>query len=431
MHSAPRAIELLLLNAVEVATPLGHAPQAGERLGRLDRIPGGGVAIDGGRVVDVGPSQALVERYRPRQRHDCAGGVLVPGFVDAHTHAVFAGSRELDFELRNRGASYAELAAAGAGILSTVKRVRAASLEELCESLLLRLDRFLEHGTTTIECKSGYGLSAEGELKCLEAMAQAARRHPVSLVPTFLGAHAYPPEFAQNRGGYVDLLCNQVLPEVTARGLARYADVFTEHIAFSVADSRRILETARGLGLGLRLHVDQLSAMGGSELAAELGAASADHLEHVQPAGIEALARAGVQPVLCPLVPIYLREAQEAPGRRLVEAGLAPALSTDFNPGSCPLQSMPEVLTFAALRYGFSAAEALTAATLNGAASLGLAGEIGSLEPGKWADVLLLDLPNLEHLCYEYGRNPVRNVWKRGRLVCSRQAFAAERRSGL
>jgi imidazolonepropionase len=428
MHSAPRTIELLLLNAAEVATPLGQGPQAGERLGQLDRITGGGVAIDGGRIVDVGPSLALAERYRPRQRYDCAGGLLVPGFVDAHTHAVFAGSRELDFGLRNRGATYAELAAAGAGILSTVKRVRAASLEELSAGLLVRLDRFLEQGTTTIECKSGYGLSAEGELKCLQAMSLAAREHPLTLVPTFLGAHAYPPEFADNRAGYVDLLCEQVLPEVAARRLARFADVFTEHIAFSVADSRRILERARDLGLGLRLHVDQLSAMGGSELAAELGAASADHLEHVQPSGIAALAAAGVQPVLCPLVPIYLRESQEAPGRRLVQAGLAPALSTDFNPGSCPLQSMPLVLTFAALRYGFSAAEALTAATLNAAATLGLANEIGSLEPGKWADVVLLDLPNLEQLCYEFGRNPVRSVWKHGRLVCQRPGFVAERR---
>jgi imidazolonepropionase len=429
MHAPPQSIDLLLTHTSEVATPIGRRALAGAHLGRIDRIPGGAVAIDQERIVDVGPAEALAERYRPRQRFDCRGGLLVPGLIDAHTHAVFAGSRELDFELRNRGASYAELARAGGGILSTVQRVRAASEEELISGLLVRLDRFLEHGTTTIECKSGYGLSREGELKCLRAMAGAARQHPVELVPTFLGAHAYPPEYAADRPAYVDLICEQLLPEVAAAGLARYADVFTEQIAFSLADSRRILERARSLGLGLRLHVEQLSNLGGAELAAELGAASADHLEHISPAGIEALARAGVQPVLCPLVPIYLRESQEAPGRRLVEADLAPALSTDFNPGSCPLQSLPEVLTFAALRYGYSAAEALTAATLNAAATLGRAADLGSIEPGKQADLVLFDHPNLEHLVYEFGRNAVAAVWKRGRLALQRTPFQAERRA--
>lgn len=415
-----REAELLVAGAAELATPLGRAPRAGAELGAIRVLPRGALAIGEGRILDVGTEAELRGRWRARAELDARGGTLVPGFVDAHTHPVFATTRELEFEQRARGASYVEIAAAGGGILSTVRGVRAASREELVARLLLSLDRFLELGTTTIEAKSGYGLSLASELLCLEAIAEAARAHPLELVPTFLGAHDVPPEYRERRAHYVDLVVEQMLPAVAERGLARYCDVFTETIAFGLADSRRILERARELGLGLRLHVDQLTPLGGAELAAELGAASADHLEHVSARGIEALAAARVIPVLCPLVPLYLRQSQEAPARAMVQAGLAPALSTDFNPGSCFLQSMPEVLSFAALRYGFSAAEALTAATLNAAASLGRADRLGSLEVGKQADVLVLDLPNHHHLTYELGRNPVRTVIKEGRAVLQR-----------
>lgn len=383
-------------------------------------LPRGAVAIRGERIVAVGGEAELRASHVPARVLDARGGTLVPGFVDAHTHPVFAGTREEEFELRTRGKTYLEIAAAGGGILSSVRGVRAASYELLLDLLLVRLERFLACGTTTLEAKSGYGLALDDELKCLEVLAEAGRRQAVEIVPTFLGAHEIPPEFRGRRTDYVELLVSEMLPRVAERRLAEYCDAFTEVHTFDLVDTRRLFERARELGMGLRLHADQLSALGGAELAAELGAASADHLEHVSPEGIAALARAGVVPVLCPLVPLYLRQEREAPARRMLEAGLAPALSTDFNPGSCYLQSLPEVLAWAALRYRMSAAECLTAATLNAACSLGRGHDIGSLEPGKRADVVLLDQPNHKHLCYELGRNPVRAVVVRGRVVLER-----------
>jgi imidazolonepropionase len=414
------AVDLLVLGAAELATPLGRSPKGGAALGEILVLPGGALACDGGRIAAVGREDELRGRFAPRAVLDARGGTLVPGFVDAHTHPVFAGTREDEFELRTRGASYVDIASRGGGILSSARGVRSASAEELLALLLVRLDRFLEHGTTTIEAKSGYGLSLADELKSLAVISAAGRAHPVELVPTFLGAHDFPEEYRERKPAYVDLLVEEMLPRVAAEGLAEYCDVFTEGHVFGIEDSRRILSRARELGLGLRLHADQLTPLGGAELAAELGAASADHLEFVTDRGIEALARAGVIPVLCPVVPLYLRLPQEAPARRMIAAGLAPAVSTDFNPGSCYLQSMPETLSWAALRYRMTAAEALTAATLNAACSLGRGEELGTLEVGKRADVAVLDVPNHRHLTYELGRNPVRAVIKGGAVVHER-----------
>jgi imidazolonepropionase len=424
----PVAVDWLIHGCGELATPLGATALSGARFERVERIAGAALAIDGGRVVAVGAERDLAPRFAPRRRFDAAGGLVLPGFVDAHTHPVFAGTRENEFELRTRGATYAEIARCGGGILASLRGVREASEDELVERLLVRLDRFLEQGTTTVECKSGYGLDTASELKSLRAVARAAAEHPVELVPTFLGAHAYPPEYADRRERYVDLLVDEMLPEVARAGLAEYADVFTEAHTFDIAASRRVMQRALDLGLRLRMHVDQLSPLGGAELAAELGAATADHCERTSDAGLAAMAERGVQPVLCPLVPLYLREERhEAPAQRMLAAGLAPVVSTDFNPGSCYNQSMPDTLTWAALRYRFTAAQCLVAATLNAAASVGRAASVGSLEPGKQADVLVLDVPNLEHLVYEFGRNPVRAVFKRGRLVCEREPFTAAR----
>ncbi len=422
----PVPIDLLVAGASELATPLGTRPRGGARLAELSVIAHGAVAIRGERIVAVGAEADLRAAYAPAHTLDARGGTLVPGFVDAHTHPVFAGTREEEFELRTAGKSYLEIAAAGGGILSSVRGVRAASPETLLELLLVRLGRFLELGTTTIEAKSGYGLSLADELKSLEVLAEARRRQPVEVVPTFLGAHEIPPEFRGRKADYVELLVAEMLPRVAELHLAEYCDAFTEAHTFDLADTRSVFVRARELGLGLRLHADQLSALGGAELAAELGAASADHLEHVGANGIAALARAGVVPVLCPLVPLYLRQEREAPARRMLEAGLAPALSTDFNPGSCYLQSLPEVMSWAALRYRMSAAECLGAATLNAACSLGRGHELGSLEPGKRADVVVLDQPNHRHLCYELGRNPVRAVVVRGRVVIERDPLGPE-----
>lgn len=420
MPEGSGTVDLLVINIGQIATPRGSQPRGGELLAELEVISDGALAIEGGDLRAVGPAAAILDAWDAPQRFDAQGAVLVPGFVDSHTHPVFAGTREDEFELRVKGATYVEIAQAGGGILSTVRGVRAASEEQLLAGLLLRLDRFLAAGTTTIEAKTGYGLSLEDELKCLRVLAQANASHAVDVVPTFLGAHDFPPEYRQQRSSYVELILEEMLPRVAESGLAEFCDIFTEEHAFGLEDSRRIMQRAAELGLGLRLHVDQLTPLGGAELAAELGATSADHLEFVSEAGIEALAESAVVPVLCPLVPLYLRVDQEAPARRMIRAGLAPALATDFNPGSCYLQSLPEVFTWAALRMGLSVEECLNAGTLNAACSLGRGDRIGSIEAGKAADFALLDLPNFKHLTYEFGRNPVSHVFKAGRCVYDR-----------
>ena len=420
MNQAPIPIDLLVHGTSEVATALGTSPRGGASLGQLAVYSQAAVAIDAGRILEVGAEAELRARYAPKECLDAAGGCVVPGFVDSHTHPVFAGTRENEFEARLAGKSYLDIAAEGGGIAASLKGVRGSSEEELLALLLVRLDRFLALGTTTVEAKSGYGLSLKDELKCLRVLRTADAQHAVSVVPTFLGAHDYPPEYRDRHQAYEDLVVGEMLPAVAEAGLAEYCDVFTESHVFSLEATRRISHAARDLGLGVRLHVDQLTPLGGAQLAAELGAASADHLEHVSPEGIEALGNAGVVPVLCPLVPLFLRETQEAPGRAMVAGGLAPALATDFNPGSCNVQSMPEVLSWGALRYGFAAGEALTAATLNAACCLGRGDDRGSLEPGKRADLVLTDLPHHGHLTYELGRSPVRAVVVEGRVAWRR-----------
>lgn len=425
-HAAERMpVDLLVHGAAEIATSSGAEPRTGAALGEIRVHRSAAVAVKDRRVVEVGDDAALRARYAAARTLDARGGTVVPGFVDAHTHPVFAGTREDEFEMRTRGATYLEIAAAGGGILSSVRGVRAASRDELVAGVLRRLDRFLELGTTTIEAKSGYGLSTADELKSLEVLAEARRRHPVEVVPTFLGAHDVPAEHRANPAAYVDLVEREMLPRVAAAGLAEYCDVFVEGHTFGLDASRRILGRARELGLRLRIHADQLSLLGGARLAAELGAHSADHLEFVDDAGADALAAAGVSAVLCPVVPLYLRIEREAPARRLVDRGVAVALSTDFNPGSCYLQSLPQVLAWAALRYRMTAAEALTAATLNAACSLGRGARLGTIEPGKDADLVVLDVPNHVHLVYEHGRNAVRAVVKAGAVVLEREPARA------
>ncbi|MBL6756682.1 MAG: imidazolonepropionase [Planctomycetes bacterium] len=412
---SPREVDLLVTGIGELATPEGEQPLSGSGMGRLSVQRGVAVACDAGRFVAIGPEAELIEGFRGRDTLDAGGGLAIPGLVDSHTHPVFLGTREGEFEQRVAGRSYVEIAAAGGGIRSSLEGVRASTELLLLEVLLPRLDRFLQLGTTTIEAKTGYGLTVADELKGLDVIAAANRSHAVELIPTCLGGHDVPPEFKGRPEAWIDVVCAELWPAAASK--AAFADVFTESHVFGLEASRRLMESAREQGLGLRMHVDQLTSLGGAELAAELGAASADHLEHVSEHGIAALAERGVQPVLCPLVPLYLGEAQEAPARRMIEAGCAPALSTDFNPGSCYCMSLFEVMSWAALRYGMSAAEALTGTTLNAACSLGLGHELGSVEVGKRADLVLTDLPNHTHLTYELGRNPVRRVIKGGAAV--------------
>ncbi len=412
--------DLLIHNLAEVATPEGNAPLRGPDQRRVRRTRGAEVVCRGGRIAFVGPPEErrrLFGELDEAERLDGRGGTLIPGFVDPHTHLPWAGSREEEFAARLVGRTYQEIAAAGGGILSTVAATRRASEEELAANVLRRLDRMLAWGTTTAEAKSGYGLSRDGELKQLRAVQRAAAGHAVDLVATLLAAHEVPPEHRADRRRYLDLVCEEIVPATAEAGLARFCDVFCEEGVFTAEESRRVLAAGVRHGLLPRLHADEFVDSGGAALAAELGALSADHLIAVSPAGIEALAGSGVTAVLLPGTSFFLMKHRYAPARRLVEAGVPIALATDCNPGSSHTESLPMVVVLAVFELGLTIEESLTAATLNAACCLGLGGEIGSVETGKRADLVLLDAPNLLHLVYHYGINPVAAVVKEGRVV--------------
>jgi len=350
------------------------------------------------------------------QTVEACGGTIIPGFVDAHTHLPFAGYREDEFDRRLAGESYAQIAASGGGIVATVAATRAASEDELVSLTLARLDRQLLHGTTTTEAKSGYGLALDHELKQLRALRRAAAVHPVEVAATAMPAHEVPPEWRHDPEGYVRLVVTEIYPAIAAAGLAEAVDVFCETGVFSPAQTRRLVADAPRYGWRIHLHADELTPLGGAELAAEVGAASASHLLHVSSAGMQALAQAGVVAVALPGVSFFLKE-RFAPARQLIAAGVPVALATDCNPGSSHTESMPMIMALACLGAGLSAAEALTAATLNAAAALGRAHRIGSLEAGKQADLVVLDAPSHHHLVYHFGVNLVRHVVKKGKVV--------------
>jgi len=412
--------ELLIENLSEVATAHGSTPLAGEDLGRVTRTADAEILCRDGRIAFVGTTEERQERFGDLPdvpRLDGRRGTVVPGFVDPHTHLPWAGSREEEFRQRLAGATYQEIAAAGGGILSTVRATRAASEDDLVDRVLRRMDTMLAHGTTTAEAKSGYGLALDPEMRQLRAIHHASEVHPVDLVPTLLAAHEVPPELRDDPDRYVDLVCEEIVPAAAEAGLARFCDVFCEHGVFSVEASRRVLEAGRRWGLTPRLHADEFEDSGGAELAAALGAASADHLIAISDAGIEAMAKARVTAVLLPGTSFFLMKHTYAPARRLVEAGVPVALATDCNPGSSHTESMPMVFVLAVFELGLSIEESLTAATLNAACTLGLGEEVGTVEEGKRADLVLLDAPNLLHLAYHYGVNPVARVIKGGAVV--------------
>ena len=412
--------DLAVAGISELATPEGSAARTGADLGRVRTIRDAAVACRAGKIVFVGTERDFrqaVEIEPGGRTLDARGGTVLPGFVDAHTHLPFAGWRESEFDERLHGATYSDIAARGGGILSTVGATRAATPETLTGLVRSRLDAMLALGTTTVEAKSGYGLSPEAELKQLESLRAAAAGHPVEVVPTFLGAHTVPAEYRSDREAYLRLLVEEMIPAVAERGLAEYADAFVDAHAFSLDEARRVLAAAQERGLGVRVHADQLAADGAAELAAELGAASADHLEYVSDAGIEALARAGTCGVLLPAATFFLMQDRRPPGRRLADGGVAVVAATDFNPGSCPTESMSAVLWFACLTARLQVDEAITAATLNAAHSLGRADRVGSLEPGKRADLVVHAVPNRYHLVYRFGVPRVRTVVAAGRVV--------------
>ncbi|HEX6850640.1 MAG TPA: imidazolonepropionase [Candidatus Polarisedimenticolaceae bacterium] len=412
--------DLAVTNIGELATPVGHAPRLGPDLGRLRVVPGAAVACREGRIVFVGDAEAFraTVRLLPKAATlDARGGTVLPGFVDAHTHLPFAGWREGEFAERLRGATYSEIAARGGGILSTVAKTRAADVATLAALVRERLDAMLSLGTTLVEAKSGYGLTVDDEVKQLAAIRAGAEGHPVEVVATFLGAHTVPAEWRADRARYVALVIREMLPRVAGSGLATYADAFVDAHAFTLAEARSILEAARALGLGVRLHADQLADDGAAELAAELGAASADHLEFVSPRGIDALAKSGTVAVLLPAATHFLMQERKPPVRALIDGGVPVAVATDFNPGSCPTESMGTALELACLSHRLSVDEAIAAATLNAAHALGRSGETGSLEVGKRADLVVHAVPNRHHLVYRFGVPRVAAVVAAGRIV--------------
>lgn len=416
-------IDLLLVNAAQVVTCAGDRPKRAAELADAGVIADGAVAIDDGVIIAVGPTAEIEARFQAHTRIDLSGKVLCPGFVDCHTHLVFGGERVAEFERKLAGATYQELLAAGGGILSTMRATRAAPVEELVNAGRKRLAAMLRLGTTTVEIKTGYGLDTPNELKILTAIELLDATTAQDIVPTFLGAHANPPEFTTRPDNYVDLLCTEMLPAVQRwwQG-SRFAngrlfnDVFCEEGVFDVVQSRRILAAGMRLGLHPKIHADEFVTLGGARLAAELGAISADHLDVTPAAEIDIVAASETIAVLLPGVNFHLGSHHFAAARAWIEAGAAVALATDFNPGSAPILSLPVVMAIACRYQHMTPAEAINAVTINAAHAIGFGNRLGSLEPGKQADVLILDIPDYRHLAYWLGVNLVEGVFKRGKL---------------
>ena len=407
---------LAVLHASQLVTLSGpKRPRVGTELSELGIIRDGGMLIRDGKIERVGPSDEIEKNVGDAEVVDAGGRVVMPGFVDAHTHLVFAGNRLDDFERRARGETYEQIAKAGGGIWSTVEKTRAASELDLLTQAKKHANWFLRCGTTTVEAKSGYGLTVEDELKILRVMRQLKKEVRLEIVPTFLGAHAVPRELSPDE--YLDVVVTEMLPRVTAEKLAEFCDVFCERGYFNIDQSRKILSAAKKVGLSLRGHVDQLTNSGGAKLMAEMGATTADHLEQTDEQGIAALKKANVQPVLLPGSVYALGSSRYPRAREMIEAGLAIVLATDFNPGSSPTPSMPMVLSLACTQMKMSPAEAITASTVNAAYSLNRGDTIGSLEPGKLANFVIFDCEDYRELAYWFGMPQTHSVYVRGECV--------------
>ncbi|SIT70829.1 imidazolonepropionase [Edaphobacillus lindanitolerans] len=412
-------------HAAQLATIAGGpAPRIREGMSDLGIIEDGSVWIEEGEIRAAGTTAELEKRYGSRAAEaeiiDASGRLVTPGLVDPHTHIVYGGSREKEFEMRLEGATYMEIMEAGGGIHATARMTREATEEELFEQSFRRLDSFLSHGVTTVEGKSGYGMDLETELKQLRVMKQLNERHPADLVPTFMGAHAVPLEWKGREDEFVDLIIRDMLPKVAEEGLAAFNDVFCEVGVYTPGQSRRILEAGKEHGLLPKIHADEIEPYGGAELAAEVGAISAEHLLKASDVGIRKMAEAGTIACLLPATALYLRE-EAARGRDMIDAGVPVAVSTDCNPGSSPTTSMPLVMNLACISMRMTPAEALVAATLNAACAINMQDKVGSIEPGKQADLVMWDIQNYQELQYLFGVNHVMNVWKKGKLVISKE----------
>lgn len=416
-------------HASQLATLAGGsaAPVVGKRMNELSIIEDGSVWLENGRIERVGTDAELEAVYGDRVTEaevvDATGRLVTPGLIDPHTHLVHAGTRQNEFNMRLNGATYMEIMNNGGGIHATTAATRNATHDQLYEESKRRLDLFLLHGVTTVEAKSGYGLTLADELKQLEVAKKLHELHPVDLVSTFMGAHAVPREFKADPDAFVELVIREMIPEVARRKLAEFNDVFCERGVFTPEQSRRILEAGREYGLLPKIHADEIEPYEGAELAAAIGAVSADHLLRASYEGIKRMAEAGVIAVLLPGTAFFLM-AESANGRKMIDAGVAVAISTDCNPGSSPTVSMPLIMNLGCLKMGMTPAEVLTAATINAAHAIRRAHDIGSIEPGKRADLAIFDVPDFMTLQYRYGVNPVHTVIKNGAIVVSEGRLA-------
>jgi imidazolonepropionase len=412
-------IDLLIRGAASLVTLAGPGrPRAGAEQSELGLIADGALAVAGSAIVAVGPTEQVLTTEgidSGTVEIDAHGLVVTPGLIDSHTHLGFFGTRQEEFEMRARGATYGEIMAAGGGIYASVGMTRGATRDQLAQNAEVHLRTMLAHGTTTVEAKSGYGLDLDTEIRQLEALRLVSDRQPVEIVPTFLGAHAVPP--GQGPNVYTRWVCDEAIPIVAGRGLARFCDVFCEEGVFTPEQSERILRAGLRHGLGAKIHADELTDTGGAALAARLAATSADHLHCANEAGLAAMATAGVIATLLPGTAVFLGLEHHAPARRMVELGVPIAVATDFNPGSCYCESLPLMLSFACTQLKLTPAEALAAATINAAYAIGLGRRIGSLEAGKQADIVLWNADDYRLIPYHMGINLVRTVIKRGRIV--------------
>jgi imidazolonepropionase len=411
-------VDLIIHHAKQLVTVNGHSesPATGSAMEDLGILEDGAVAVNDGKIVAVGTTSKIMEDHSASVIVDASNKVVTPGFVDAHTHFVFAGSREDELELKIKGAGYLEILKQGGGILRTVKDTRAASKEQLIQICRKRGERLLLHGATTIEAKSGYGLTLEDEIKSLQVIKELNDQGPLSLVPTFLGAHAVPPEYETRISEYVAELSENWIPHIAESKLAEFCDVFCEKGVFEIENSRRILEAGKRVGLLPKIHADELYPLGGAELAAEVGAVSADHLLYASPTGLQMMKQAGVIATLLPAAPFTLMLERYPDARKMIAEGVPVALGSDLSP-SCWLENHQLVIALACYKLRMTPAEAITAATINAAHAIRRAHEIGSIEVGKKADLIVLDSPHFRFLGYRFGANMVDTVVKDGKVV--------------
>jgi imidazolonepropionase len=420
MANTPKAT-LIINNIGQLLTMDGPVPRIGAQMRELGMIRNGAVAIADDTIIWVGERDKLKVQVAPDCIEvDAEARVVTPGLIDPHTHPVFSTTREDEFEMRLQGKTYMEIAQAGGGIRRSVRDLRTTSQKVLFAKAMRRLDRFVEHGVTTIEAKSGYGLSTESELKQLEVIRDLHHEHVIDLVPTFLGAHEVPDEYRDKREAYVELVINEMLPAVAQSGLAVFSDIFCEKGVFDLEQSFRIQDAARGFGLKLKFHADELVSFGGAELAAKMSAVSADHLVYISDAGIKAMAESKTVAVLLPGTSYSLGHGHFAPARKMIDSGVVVSVSTDCNPGSNYSESLPMIMSFASTHLRMTAAETFSAVTVNAACALDMAGEIGMLLPNRPADLVIWDMNDYRELPYHYGVNLVSAVIKRGQVVLQR-----------